>query len=468
MQKFKIIVVVSLFTACFLYVETSFAQNSTDQPNFIIIFTDDQGYGDVGVFGHPTIKTPNLDNMAFEGQKWTNFYVGANVCTPSRSSLLTGRLPVRNGMYGRVRRVFFPDSPSGLQTTEITIAKLLKKKNYSTGIIGKWHLGHLPEYLPMNHGFDSYFGIPYSNDMDRVNDGNLFEFVWEPSIDKFNVPLMRNEEIIERPADQTTITKRYTEESQKFIRENKNKPFFLYLAHSLPHVPLFASGDFIGTSERGLYGDVIEEIDWSVGEILKTLKEEGLEKNTYVVFTSDNGPWAIFNEMAGESGHLFGSKGTSYEGGVRVPTIIWGPGNVEPGVVSKIGSTLDILPTFSKLAGVEIPVDRVIDGYDLTGILKGENINPRKEMFYYHDDILFAVRKNEYKLIFYKNNPNGYPHNVEKLDKPSLFNLSHDPGEKYDISEKFPEKVKELSDFANDHKASFELSESELDKGFSK
>ncbi|MCK4991137.1 MAG: sulfatase-like hydrolase/transferase, partial [Bacteroidales bacterium] len=242
---------------------------SSIQPNIVIIFCDDLGYGDLGTFGHPTIRTPNLDKMAEEGQKWTNFYVGASVCTPSRAALITGRLPIRSGMCGN-RRVLFPNSIGGLQDSEITIAEALKTRGYSTACVGKWHLGHLPEYLPTNHGFDSYFGIPYSNDMDRVKIdvwNNKGDNLKEPEYMRWNVPLMRNEEIIERPAVQTTITKRYTEESVKLIRENKDQPFFLYLAHNLPHIPLFTSEAFQDTSLRGLYGDVIEEIDWSVGQV---------------------------------------------------------------------------------------------------------------------------------------------------------------------------------------------------------
>ena len=253
------------------------AKAQSEKPNFIIIFTDDQGYGDLGTYGNPTIKTPNIDQMAAEGQKWTNFYVAANVCTPSRAALMTGRLPVRSGMYSNTRRVLFPDSDGGLPASENTIARLLKNIGYNTAAIGKWHLGHLPEYLPTKHGFDYYFGIPYSNDMDRIAGERTYQEMFiDPIYQDFNVPLMRNNEIIERPANQNTITKRYTEEAVNYISENKSKPFFLYLAHSLPHVPLFTSDAFRGTSERGLYGDVIEEIDWSVGEILNALKKEGL------------------------------------------------------------------------------------------------------------------------------------------------------------------------------------------------
>lgn len=464
-QYFKLTLVLLLFV--FFGHNKVFAQSASPKANFIIIFTDDQGYGDLGIFGHPTIKTPNIDKMAMEGQKWTNFYVAANVCTPSRAGLLTGRLPIRSGMCSDTRRVLFPDSDGGLPPDEKTIAKALKESGYSTAAIGKWHLGHLPQFLPTSHGFDYYYGIPYSNDMDRANSPEVpegREAFADPKIEYFQVPLMRNTEVIERPADQNTITKRYTEEAIKFIAENKEKPFFLYLAHSLPHVPLFASQDFMGKSERGLYGDVIEEIDWSVGQILNALKKEGLEKNTYVVFTSDNGPWAVYNEHGGSAGSLFGAKGTSYEGGVRVPTVFWGPGNVKPAVISKMGSTLDLLPTIGKLAGVRLPNDRIYDGFDLSTVLKGENISPRNEMFFYHGTRIFAARKGAFKMHFYKNNPLGYPEKMEKLETYQLFNVQHDPSERFDLAEKHPEVLKEIEAMVLNHQATVKPVQSQLEK----
>ncbi|WPP51792.1 sulfatase family protein [Catalinimonas niigatensis] len=459
-----------LWTLAFIggFSEVKAQESNTETPNFIIIFTDDQGYGDLGVYGHPTIKTPNLDRMAFEGQKWTNFYVAANVCTPSRAGLLTGRLPIRSGMCSDKRRVLFPDSDGGLPQSEITIAEALKEEGYTTAAIGKWHLGHLPQYLPTNQGFDSYYGIPYSNDMDLVSDLGYMEF-WQQSVDSittdnFNVPLMRDTTIIERPADQTTITKRYTQEAVKFISENKEKPFFLYLAHSLPHIPLFVSDDFKGTSDRGLYGDVIEEIDWSMGEIMKALKEEGVDQNTLVVFTSDNGPWLIFGEHGGSAGLLHGGKGTSYEGGVREPAIFWWPGTIEPAVISKIGSTLDLLPTLTGLAGGQLPDDREYDGYDLSAVLKGQDVTPREDMIYYHGTNIFAARKGDYKLYFYANNPLGYPANLEKLEKYKLINLAIDPSEKEDIIDEHPEIVKEIEAMVAAHKQTVEPVESQLEK----
>ena len=445
---------VTLITLC---LHSGFAQTSPQTPNFIVIFTDDQGYGDLGCFGHPTIKTPNIDKMAHEGQKWTNFYVASNVCTPSRFGLLTGRLPVRAGMEGPdSRRVFFPDSEGGIPEKELTIAELLKTKKYSTACIGKWHLGHLPPYTPNANGFDYYYGIPYSNDMDR-NPAYAYERTQKmnPNPRGFNVPIMRNGLEIERPADQSTITKRYTEESVKFIKAHKSKPFFLYLAHSMPHIPLFSNKDFSGKSERGLYGDVIEEIDWSVGQILKTLKAEGLDKNTYVVFTSDNGPWLVFSENGGSAGLLYGGKGSSYEGGQRVPCVIWG-GVVKPGVVSKMGSTLDLLPTIAQLAGVETPKDRPMDGYDLSPVLRGENKTPRDVMYFYHGTELFAIRKGAYKLYFQSNIPAGYPPKIENLESPTLFNVLTDPSERFNVAQVNPAIVGELKGLAQAHTATTE------------
>lgn len=439
------------------------AQPRRSHVNFVIIFTDDQGYGDLGCYGHPTIATPNIDRLAAEGQRWTSFYVAANVCTPSRAGLLTGRFPVRSGMCSDTRRVLFPDSEGGLPSDEITIAELLQGAGYRTAAIGKWHLGHLPQYLPTRNGFDYYFGIPYSNDMDRVP-GRGRDAVVNPKVEYFNVPLMRNEDIVERPADQNTITRRYTEEAVRFISENKSKPFFLYLAHNLPHVPLFVSKEFRGKSARGLYGDVIEEIDWSVGQIVEALKREKLDKNTVVIFTSDNGPWASYEEQGGSAGLLYGAKGTGYEGGQRVPAIFWAPGRIKPGVVSQIGSTLDVLPTIAAMAGAALPNDRAYDGYDLRPILTGNGPSPRQEMFYYHGTRIFAARKGDFKLLFYENNPIGYPSRLRELDTLQLYNLAHDPAEKYDIAAKHPDVVEEIKALVEKHRAGVVPVVSQLEK----
>src|SRR5688572_8626460 len=268
---------IALMALAAFAVSADFALAQSRPPNFIIIFTDDQGYGDLGSFGHPTIRTPHLDRMAAEGQRWTSFYSADSVCTPSRAGLLTARLPVRSGMASgspTVRRVLFPDSAGGLPGSEITIAEILKPRGYATAAIGKWHLGHLPEYLPMRQGFDSYFGIPYSNDMDWTGpDKERHQRTMNPKIEYWNVPLMRNDTIIERPAQQSTLTQRYTDEAIAFVRRNSDRPFFLYLAHSMPHMPLLPSEEFAGKSPRGRYGDVIEEIDWNVGRLLDTLRQ---------------------------------------------------------------------------------------------------------------------------------------------------------------------------------------------------
>ncbi|PXX21327.1 sulfatase [Arenibacter sp. ARW7G5Y1] len=439
-------------------------KTNPSKPNFIIIFADDMGYGDIGVYGHPTIKTPNLDRMAYKGQKWTNFYVAAPACTPSRAGLMTGRLPVRTGMSSGKRRVLFPDSKGGLPDKEITIASALKEAGYSTACIGKWHLGHLPQFLPSAHGFDYYYGIPYSNDMDRNRIGGRddLEIILNPKIDYFNVPLMRNSEIIERPADQTTITKRYTQEAIKFINQNKNKPFFLYLANSKPHVPLFRSNDFVDKSLRGVYGDVIQEIDWSVGEILSALKRNNLDDNTLVVFTSDNGPW-LFNEHGGSAGLLRGGKGGTYEGGMREPAILWWPGKLKPGVVMDMSTTMDLLPTFCSLANVTLPNDRIYDGYDISTSMFGKGPNPRDIVYYYRGTDVFAIREGAYKAHFVTQPEFG---SKEKTfhNPPLLYNLNVDPSEKYNIAKKHPKVINEIKQVLKEHLKTVVPVENQLEK----
>jgi len=430
-------------------------------PNVIIIFCDDLGYGDLGSYGHPTIQTPNLDKLALEGQRWTNFYAAASVCTPSRAGLLTGRLPARSGMASNKRRVLFPDSDGGLPAEEITIAEILKEKDYATACIGKWHLGHLPEYLPVNHGFDYYYGIPYSNDMDGIFEFNYERFI-DPKIEYWNVPLIRNTEIIERPADQTTITKRYTKEAQKFIYNHKSQPFFLYLAHTMPHVPLFTSDQFTGKSVRGAYGDVVEEIDWSVGQIIQTLRERKIDKNTLVVFTSDNGPWLACKQRGGSAGLLRGGKGMTWEGGMREPAVFWWPGKIKPAVINEIGSTLDLLPTIATLAGYNMHERHVLDGYDISSVLFSGAKSQRTMMYFYRGTELYALRKGEYKAHFssqwaYEGDQSKKEHNPAML-----FNLNVDPSEKYNIAREYPEVVSDITSEAKKHKEQLKLGKDQL------
>ena len=425
-----------------------------DRPNIVLVFADDMGYGDVGAYGHPTIRTPHIDALAAEGQRWTQFYAAASVCTPSRAGLLTGRLPIRFGMTGN-RRVLFPDSSLGMPPEEITMAEALEARGYATAMVGKWHLGHLPAYLPTANGFDSYFGIPYSNDMDRVpNLGPAGQAgVMDPRSEYFNVPLMRNTGIIERPAEQTTITRRYTEEAVSYIRARKGGPFFLYLAHSMPHVPLFRSAEFAGRSPRGLYGDVIEELDWSVGQIVDTLRAEGLADNTIVFFTSDNGPWLSYREQGGSAGLLRAGKGTTWEGGVRVPFVAWWPGRIRPAVVADLGTTMDLYTTAITLAGGTPPSDRPLDGYDIGPALLGTGASPRDAVFYYRQRELYAVRQGAWKAHFISQGAYGQFGDRVVHETPELYNLDHDPSEKYDVAGAHPDVVAQLRKVAADHQA---------------
>jgi len=434
-------------------------------PNLVIIFADDLGYGDLGVYGHPTIRTPHLDRMAAEGMKFTQFYTAASVCTPSRAALLTGRLPVRSGMAGDTRRVLFPDSRLGLPAAEITIAEALKEQGYATAAIGKWHLGHLPPYLPTRNGFDTYFGIPYSNDMDRTVGGARQEIFREPSIESWNVPLMRGEEIVERPADQRTITKRYTEEAVQFIRTHSDEPFFVYLAHSMPHVPLFRSDAFADVSRRGLYGDVIEEIDWSVGQVLDALRTEGLAENTLVFFTSDNGPWLVFDTHGGSAGLLHGGKGMTWEGGMRVPGLAWWPGTIAPGSVNDaVTSTMDLYATALSMAGHALPADRVIDGCNLLPMLTGASADPVRDVyFYYRGTTLYAARKGPWKAHFITQWAYVADSVRTEHDPPRLFHLDHDPSEQYDVAAAHPDVIAAIRAEVERHRANLDARATQLD-----
>ncbi|MFV0442014.1 MAG: sulfatase [Planctomycetaceae bacterium] len=445
------------------------AAEAVRRPNFVVIFADDLGYGDLSCYGHPTIRTPNLDRMAGEGVRFTQFYAAAEVCTPSRAGLLTGRLPPRNGMCSDKRRVLFHDSTLGLAQSEITIAEVLKPLGYATACYGKWHLGHQPDFLPTTQGFDTYFGIPYSNDMDRLKDLgglNWREATFHPQMQFWNVPLMRDTEIVERPADQNTVTRRYTEEAVKFISDHKAQPFFVYLPHNMPHVPLFRSSQFENHSRRGLFGDVIEEIDWSVGQVLDTLQAEGLAENTLVWFTSDNGPWLIWGDHGGSAGLLKDGKGCTWEGGMREPSIAWWPGKISGGrVCPELASTLDFLPTFAALSGGQLPTDRTLDGYDLSPLLLENKPSPRETMYYYRGPRLMAVRHGAWKAHFITQTgygPEGKtptPH-----DPPLLYNLEHDPSEREDVAKQHPDVLRKIAAIVAEHQAGMEIIPSRLDE----
>jgi arylsulfatase A len=435
-------------------------------PNFVIIFTDDQGYQDVGCFGSPDIATPHLDQMAREGMRFTDFYVAAPVCTPSRAALLTGKYPKRLGM---AKGVLFPHSgDKGLPPEEITIADLLKKKNYATACIGKWHLGHTTHVLPTAQGFDTYYGIPYSNDMwlapelkpakdIKLREGITLEqmkTMGAPKATKESrqkVPLMRDNVIVEFPADQTTLTKRYAEIAVQFIEQNKDKPFFIYMTPAMPHIPLFASKAFKGKSKAGLYGDTIEEIDWAVGQVLQALEKQGLSENTLVIFTSDNGPWLSHGDHGGHALPLRNGKGSTFEGGMRVPCIMKMPGTIPAATTcSEPIGTLDLLPTIGHLAG--IPFDHKIDGADASNLLKGKAgaKAPREFFLYYlHNDTLSAIRMGDWKLIL-SVPAIGYSQKVEpkkykkETFEPELYNLREDIGETKNLYSEHPEIVEKL------------------------
>ena len=432
-------------------------------PNIIIILADDMGYGDLACYGAIQYATPNLDKLASQGLRFTQFYVGQAVCSASRAALLTGCYPNRIGINGALN----PNAEIGLNAEEVTIAELVKERNYKTAVIGKWHLGHHLKFLPLQHGFDEYLGLPYSNDMWPLyydNTRNIPE-EYKRKLTFPELPLIKDNKIIRELKtidDQAELTTIYTEAAISFIKRNKDDSFLLYLAHSMPHVPLAVSSKFKGKSKQGLYGDVIMEIDWSVGQILKTLDENNLTDNTLIIFTSDNGPWLNFGNHAGSTAGLREGKGTSFEGGQRVPCIMKWPNAIPKGVIcNKIASTIDILPTLAEITEVPLPKEK-IDGISILSLMKGdENSNPREFFYYYYgNNQLEGVLKDGWKLIFphehrtYEENipgRNGLPGKLTtKSSTLELYDLRRDPGERYNVIESYPEIVKELYIIADD------------------
>lgn len=425
-------------------------------PNVIIVFTDDQGYADVGVFGAQGYETPNLDRLAKEGTRFTNFHVAQPICSASRAALLTGCYPNRIGIHGALS----PGVPHGLNTNEVTLADMLKQRGYATGMAGKWHLGRPAALLPIHHGFDEYLGLPYSHDM-WPNHPEAKPGTYPP------LPLIEGDHVLKsdlQPDDISQLTTQYTERAVRFIERNKDRPFFFYLAHSLPHVPLYVSDKFKGKSKRGLYGDVIMEIDWSVGEIMQTLKKFGLETNTLVIFTSDNGPWLSYGDHAGSAGIFREGKGTSWEGGTRVPCIMRWPGKIpEARTSDAMLMTIDLLPTIAGFAGVPLSTNK-IDGLDVAPLLTGAKgaSNPHEGYaFYYEMNQLQAVTTSDgrWKLQFphtYRTlggrpgGKGGIPAKYEqvKLTAPELYDLQNDPSETRNVADTQPEVVARLVAFA--------------------
>ena len=421
-------------------------QNSKRLPNLVVIFTDDQGYGDVGCYGATGFSTPNLDGMAERGMCFTNFYSAAPVCTPSRAALMTGCYPMRVGLPS----VLGPRSKQGIKADETTLAELLKRRGYATACFGKWHLGHHREFLPLQHGFDEYFGLPYSNDMKpRPN-------ALGPKSKHPPLPLIEGNEVIGTSPDQTQLTTWYTERAVDFIERCSDRPFFLYVPHAMPHVPLHVSDKYENSCKRGLFGDVIQEIDWSVGKILSTLKRTGVEENTLVVFTSDNGPWLAHREHAGSAGPLREGKATTFEGGMRIPCIMQWPGRVPAGsVCEEMATTMDILPTMAGLAEAPLPPSRDIDGKDIFPLMSGTSgaRTPHEAFFYYKARELQAVRSGKWKLHlrhqYRECNKAQHPNErlvtkTQAILEQSLFDLASDIGETTDVSAQHPEVVKRL------------------------
>ncbi|MGB7323880.1 MAG: sulfatase [Rubripirellula sp.] len=410
---------------------------AAEQPNFIIIFTDDQGYNDLGCFGSKKIQTPNIDRLAAEGRKYTSFYTACSVCSPSRAALLTGSYPKRVGMH---KHVLFPQSDYGLNPAEYTIADHLKSQGYATACVGKWHLGHHPETLPRANGFDSYYGIPYSNDMNHPDNKGKprlpSDELWADqatAIEIWNTPLFENEEIIELPVDQRTITRRYTDRAIDFVKSNQDKPFFLYLPHSMPHIPLYVPDDAYDPDPANAYTCVIEHIDAEVGRLADTVRDLGLSEKTYIIYTTDNGPWLQFKNHGGSADPLRAGKGTTFEGGQRVPCVMWAPGRIPAGTsTDAFVTTMDLLPTIASIAGSDLPSEQKIDGVDITSTFETDQ-SPRDELIFYSSQgILEGIRMGDWKYLSkVKSKGKNKPASREKF----LFNLAKDIGEQENLIE---------------------------------
>lgn len=438
----------NLLLATFLFSAAAAAQDPP-KPNIVLIFVDDLGYGDLGCYGNEKIKTPNLDKLAAEGQRWTSFVASGSTCVPSRTGLMSGRHPA---LLGKQK---LPADPKALMPA------MLSRAGYKTAILGKWHLAGYPKDFtqspmhPLECGFDYHYGTPGSNDVPappgQIQNRECFDTCGKFT---FQVPLIRGREVLELPVNQELITKRYTEEAVKWIESSKDGPFFLYLAHNMPHAPVFASPEFQGKSEGGRYGDVIEEIDWSVGQVMDALASAGVEENTLVVFTSDNGPWTMFGPHGGTSGPLRGEKGTSWEGGFRVPGIFHWKGTIEPAEIDGLAANLDLYATFAKLAGGQLPEDK--PGFiskDLTGVLLEGEASPRTKWFYGN-----AFRSGDFKIHTATKDRSSNPDTrkrepMAKHDPPLLFNLAADLGEQKNLAADNPEIVerllKEMNAFKN-------------------
>lgn len=405
-------------------------ERTDPRPNVVLIYVDDMGYGDLSCYGHPTIRTPHIDSLAAEGVKMNSFYAPAAVSSPSRAGLLTARYPVRSGMYGDRESVLFPDTPRGLPEEEVTLADILREAGYATALIGKWHQGHAHPYLPADNGFDYFYGL-YSPNNYRT------------------LPLMENDAMLQEHADRPNLTRMYTERACDYISRHRDEPFFLFISHAYPHLPVMASAEFEHTSRAGRYGDAVEELDWSVGQVMASLRENGLDEHTLVIFTSDNGPAIKFTpNNGGSAGHLRGGKGSGWEGGFRVPGIFRYPELIPAGSVCReIGTQLDLLPTIARLCGARIPEDRPLDGVDLMPMLSGKDTVVRHEFAYYRGSRLAALRTGRYKAIFevpddwYTQTP--YLQDTSRVEL-LIFDLELDPGEKRNIAPKRPELVEKF------------------------